>query len=154
MELVSCFQETKFNFACYSLGIYMQELAVLLTGCRQLSIIPCNPRDYCKSSENFVALDSHKSSGIFTTPFNNLLQKDPHEIYISVCFPTKMVIAQRFYNIVTISLCHAPGGLSLNFHSSLPIKTITLPHHLETGRTKEDELKWWLLSLVKKCEDS
>lgn len=79
----------------------MQELAVLLTGCRQLSIIPYNPRDYCKSSENFVALDSHKSACVFLTPLNNLLQKDPHEIYILVCFPTKMVIAQRLYAIVT-----------------------------------------------------
>lgn len=44
----------------------MQEFAVLLAESGLLSItIPYNHRDYCKSSENFVALDSHKLSGYF-----------------------------------------------------------------------------------------
>lgn len=32
MELVSCFQETKFNFASYRLGIYMQVLFLAIPG--------------------------------------------------------------------------------------------------------------------------
>lgn len=87
----------------------MQEFAVLLAESGLLSItIPYNHRDYCKSSENFVALDSHKLSGYFhplsIIYYKRILRKYP---FFVVCFPTKVVIAQRFHTIVTISFFSA-----------------------------------------------
>lgn len=137
----------------------MQELTILLAECGQLStIIPYSPRDYCKSSKNFVALDSHKS-GYFhflsIIYYKRILMKCP---FLFVCFSHQSGHnLEILYNcnhlfLFSHSSCHTPGGLSPHFHSFLPLKPYPCTIIKEQAELRKKDSRW-LAALVKKCED-